>query len=79
MYSSGILAILATQLWSISLQPVWILLAGVVFLIPSGVDGFTQLLGNRESTNRLRIVTGILLGIGVVLIVDSILIVLADL
>ncbi|MCF2206953.1 DUF2085 domain-containing protein [Halobacterium salinarum] len=71
MYSSGVLAILATRLWSIPIRPVWLFLGGLFFLIPGGVDGFTQLLGERESTNRLRIVTGFLLGIGVVLIVDS--------
>ncbi|WP_345785524.1 DUF2085 domain-containing protein [Halorubrum sp. AD140] len=79
MYLSGIVAILVTQLWSIPLSPVWIFLMGLMFLLPGGVDGSTQLLGNRESTNSLRIMTGILLGIGVVLIVNSIILLLFSL
>jgi uncharacterized membrane protein len=33
-------------------------------LIPCGVDGASQLLGLRESTNSLRFLTGLIAGIG---------------
>lgn len=36
----------------------------VVLFVPLGIDGITQLLKKRESTNRLRFVTGYLGGIG---------------
>ena len=38
----------------------WILVAACV---PIGIDGFTQLFGLRESTNFLRIVTGVIIGV----------------
>lgn len=38
----------------------WILAAAAV---PIAIDGFTQLLGMRESTNLLRIITGAIIGI----------------
>lgn len=40
---------------------------GGFLLLPSRIDGTTQLVGDRESTNLLRILTGTLLGIGVVI------------
>ncbi|WP_277541312.1 DUF2085 domain-containing protein [Haloarcula laminariae] len=67
MYTSGFLTILVTLLWELPISPQLTLLFGALLLIPGGIDGLTQLLGNRESTNRLRILTGLLLGIGVVL------------
>jgi|SRR5208337_5074990 len=40
----------------------WLLL--VLLLLPVGVDGTTQLLGWRESTNSLRLATGAFYGLG---------------
>lgn len=37
----------------------WIL---ILALLPLGIDGFTQLIGLRESTNDLRIITGMFFG-----------------
>ncbi len=44
--------------------PVWMYL--VFFVLPTAIDGFTQLFGLRESTALLRFVTGALLGAGTV-------------
>lgn len=40
--------------------PVWILL---IALVPTAIDGFTQLFGWRESTNTLRLFTGAVMGV----------------
>lgn len=44
-------------------MPVWMFL---LFLLPTAVDGFTQLFGLRESTPMLRFITGALMGAGIV-------------
>lgn len=38
----------------------WIL---IIALLPVGIDGLTQLVGLRQSTNDLRVVTGMILGV----------------
>jgi uncharacterized membrane protein len=45
---------------------------GFLLLIPAGIDGTTQLLELRESNNTLRFITGILGGIGLMIIVKTI-------
>lgn len=40
----------------------WVILA--LLFAPTGVDGMTQLLGYRESTNLLRVITGFPYGLG---------------
>ena len=39
----------------------------IILLIPVGIDGFTQLLGFRESNNNLRFITGFVGGIGLII------------
>jgi uncharacterized membrane protein len=65
MYLGGVLTILSYPLWGTVSPPVAILLGGMM-LAPGGIDGTTQMFGDRESTNRLRAVTGLFLGIGTV-------------
>lgn len=45
-----------------------LLIISIILLIPAAVDGFTQLLGLRESNNNLRFVTGFIGGIGLIII-----------
>jgi len=40
----------------------------IIFALPAVVDWMTQVVGLRESTNRLRIITGFLEGVGVLLL-----------
>ena len=44
------------------------ILLSFVLIIPSGIDGGTQFLGLRESNNVLRLITGLLLGFGIVIL-----------
>lgn len=36
-------------------------------MIPVAIDGFTQYYGPRESTNKLRFITGFIGGIGLII------------
>jgi uncharacterized membrane protein len=40
-------------------------LCSVILFLPSVVDGLTQALCNRESNNLLRLITGIMFGVGI--------------
>lgn len=73
MYFSGILTILSFPLRGELLTPLFSILIGLLLLLPGGVDGTTQMFGERESNNTLRIITGVLLGLGVVLFAEGIL------
>ena len=44
----------------------------ILFLIPTAIDGTTQLLGYRESNNYLRLATGLLGGLGLGIIVKAV-------
>lgn len=56
-------ALLAGRLWAFGFRRVRapLLLVGIAAL-PMALDGFSQLFGFRESTNTLRVLTGVLLG-----------------
>lgn len=49
-----------------------ILIIAILLLVPAGIDGFTQLFKFRESTNFLRLVTGLMGGLGLGIIVKAI-------
>lgn len=68
MYVGGIITIAITPLWIDTLTVFQTLYVGLSLMIPAGVDGTTQMFGNRESNNYVRAVTGLLLGIGIVLL-----------
>lgn len=68
MYSGGLLAILSFPVWSDSVSTLTGLLVGFLLITPAGIDGTTQMFGSRESNNKLRVTTGLLLGIGIPMI-----------
>lgn len=61
---SGVFASALLMARKLKPLPVYLL---IFFLIPIAIDGAVQLLGLRESTNIIRLLTGILAGFGVVL------------
>lgn len=46
-----------------------LLLIACIMIIPTAIDGITQLLGFRESTNFIRVFTGFFGGIGYAMII----------
>ncbi|WP_188785466.1 DUF2085 domain-containing protein [Halobellus salinus] len=71
MYTAGLLTVLISLLWTFPLSPRLTSFLGGLLILPGGIDGVTQLVGDRESTNLLRILTGLLLGIGIVLMIKG--------
>jgi uncharacterized membrane protein len=49
-----------------------LILFAFLMIIPTFLDGYTQLIGSRESNNMLRLLTGLMGGIGLAIIVKSI-------
>lgn len=46
-----------------------LLIFSVLIMIPTFIDGYTQLIGLRESNNVLRFFTGLIGGVGIVLFI----------
>lgn len=69
MYLTGLLVILAYPYWHTFTTPNQSIAVGILLLVPTAIDGTTQMFGDRESTNRLRVLTGAPLGAGVVVFV----------
>ena len=44
----------------------------IICIVPTFIDGFTQLIGHRESNNSLRFITGLMGGLGFGIIVKAI-------
>lgn len=64
MYSVGFATVIAFPIWN-HINPLTAIVIGFIFTLPTAVDGTTQMLTHRESTNRLRVLTGSLLGFAV--------------
>ena len=77
-YISGILTIIILRIFSWDFNylnnnfnyfNVFLLLSiSVILLLPASIDGTTQLLNMRESNNTLRLITGLLGGVGLILL-----------
>lgn len=68
LYGSILIGTLIFRVIRHRLQPIdWRIL--MLFLLPMALDGGTQLFGWRESTDLLRIITGLLFGFGLCLFV----------
>ncbi|MDO8869514.1 MAG: DUF2085 domain-containing protein [Methanobacteriaceae archaeon] len=51
---------------------VYLIFIGILMIIPTFIDGFTQLINMRLSNNNLRFLTGLICGIGMGIIIKSI-------
>jgi len=66
MFSYGILSLIIPFTYTLNSM-----IIGFLLLIPTGVDGTTQLLELRKSNNKLRLITGLLGGIGLMIILKT--------
>lgn len=64
MYFIGFMTVLAFPIWN-HINPLTAIVIGFILILPTAVDGTTQMLTHRESTNYLRVLTGSLLGFAV--------------
>jgi len=51
---------------------VMLIIFAIIMIIPTFLDGFTQLIGSRESNNILRLCTGLIGGIGLGILIKAI-------
>ncbi len=50
---------------------VYLIFMAFLMIIPTFLDGFTQFIGSRESNNKLRLLTGLLGGVGLAILVKT--------
>lgn len=70
-YISLVLYFIYTYFYYVNYSPL-LLTKAVLLLVPAGIDGFTQLFELRESNNTLRLITGLMGGLGLGIIVKVI-------
>ena len=70
-YISGIASIILLKFYPVP-YTLNTLLIGILLLMPCAIDGFSQLFEMRESNNMLRLITGLLGGVGLILIYELI-------
>ena len=68
MYLGAFISLITFPLWYGQISTMNAIFLGIILLMPGGVDGTTQMFGSRESTNRLRLITGFFLGGGIVIL-----------
>ena len=73
LYIFGFITIFTFTIWSGYITGAGAITLGLVCLFPGGIDGLSQMFGERESTNVLRLVTGALLGIGAPIVIWGVL------
>ena len=49
-----------------------LIILAILLLIPTAIDGISQLLNKRESNNKLRFLTGLLTGLGLAILAKAI-------
>jgi len=49
-----------------------LIMLGILLLIPTAIDGISQLLNKRESNNKTRFLTGLFAGIGLAILAKTI-------
>ena len=76
MYISGFLSIITSPIWYGVVPPSAFFTIGTILILPGGIDGTSQMFGDRESTNIARGITGFGLGAGIVCIVYGLVFVL---
>lgn len=70
-YISLVIYFTYTYFFYVNYSPLLLTIA-LILLIPAGVDGITQLMELRESNNNLRLITGLMGGLGLGIIVKAI-------
>jgi len=50
-----------------------LLIISIILMMPTTIDGITQYFGPRESTNKIRFITGVIGGIGLIIFIKIIL------
>ena len=68
-YISGIISIILLKFYPVPYNLITLML-GIILLLPCAIDGFTQLFEMRESNNTLRLITGLLGGVGLILVYE---------
>jgi uncharacterized membrane protein len=51
---------------------VYLVILAILMIIPAFLDGFTQLMGSRMSNNNLRLLTGLVGGVGLAILVKAV-------
>lgn len=65
----GILVFLVISYFIIFQYGIFSLLVAIVMILPTLLDGYSQLLGYRLSNNGLRFFTGFVSGIGIIILI----------
>ncbi len=71
-FYTGLAAYLIYKLFYTHPYDINMLVLSIILLIPTAVDGFSQLFGLRESNNTLRFITGFIGGIGLIIFMQII-------
>ena len=66
-FYSGLVVYLVYSIFYSNNYDLSMLILSIILMIPVAVDGLTQYFGPRESTNKLRFITGFIGGIGLIL------------
>ena len=71
LYMGVVLCLIYISLFYILYTPILLLLS-VFMMIPTFIDGITQLFGFRYSNNILRFSTGLIAGVGLIIFINTI-------